>query len=326
MQAIVQDTYGTADVLRLRDIERPAIGDDEALIRVRAASLHIGDWHLMAGQPYLVRILGLRAPRDRVRGMDLAGTVEAVGARVTRFRAGDKVYGSGAGAFAEFSRAKAGSLASKPSTLTFEQAAAVPNSACTALQGLRDVGKIQPGQAVLIVGASGGVGLFAVQLAKAFGAEVTGVCSGPKLDLVGGLGADRVIDYTTEDFTRGGRRFHLILDSGGSRSLADLRRVLAPTGTLVIVGGEGGNRWFGPLDRQLRALALAPFVGQTLRSMYSTPNTADLQTLAELIDAGKLKPIVDRTYPLCQTPDAMRYVASGQARGKIVITFPAAGS
>jgi NADPH:quinone reductase-like Zn-dependent oxidoreductase len=241
MQAIVQDRYGSADVLRLRDIDTPEIGDGDVLVRVHAASVHIGDWHVMTGLPYLLRIVGfgLRSPKARVRGMDVAGKVEAVGKRVARFQAGDEVFGTCDGAFAEYACAREDRLAPKPANLTFQQAAAVPTSAFAALQALRDKGGIQAGQKVLIVGASGGVGIFAVQIAKAFGAEVTGVCSTAKVDLVRSIGADRLIDYTREDFTRSGQRYDLILEMGGRRSLARIRSALAPRGTLVLVGGEG---------------------------------------------------------------------------------------
>ena len=254
MKAIVQDRYGSADVLELRDIEKPGIGDDEVLVRVHAAGVHAGDWHLMAGLPYLIRMgFGLRAPKQAVRGTDVAGTVEAVGKDVTRFRPGDAVFGIGAGAFAEYTIAREDKLAPMPANLSFDAAATVPTSGSTALQGLRDVGKLQPGQKALIIGAAGGVGSFAVQIAKALGAHVTGVCSTTKVDLVRSIGADEVIDYTREDFAEGGQRFDLIFDTAGGRSLSQLRRALAPKGTLVIVGAEGGDRWIGGIDRQLRA-------------------------------------------------------------------------
>lgn len=322
MQAIVQDTYGAADVLELRDVHRPAVGDDDVLVRVHAAGVDPGVWHLMTGRPYLVRIMGygLRAPRVGVPGTDMAGRVEAVGANVTLFRPGDAVFGAGVGAFAEFACAREKGLAPKPDSLSFEQAAAVPVSGWTALQGLRDAGKIQPGQSVLILGASGGVGTFAVQLAKVFGAEVTGVCSSPKADLVRAIGADHVIDYTRDDPTDGTRRYDLILDVAGNRSLSRLRRALTTRGTLVIVGGEGGGRWLGGVDRQLRALALSPFVPQTLRGMLAVGRADDLRFLRNLIEAGKLKPVVDRTYPLAEAAQAIRYLEHGRARGKVVIS------
>jgi NADPH:quinone reductase-like Zn-dependent oxidoreductase len=322
MKAIVQDSYGGPEVLQLRDIDTPAIGDGEVLVRVRAAGLDPGVWHLMTGLPYLVRILGfgLRAPRSRVRGFDVAGTVEAVGAKVTRFTVGDEVFGMCDGSFAEYAAAKKRNLALKPSNLGFEQAAAVPVSALTALQGLRDKGEVRAGQKVLVIGAAGGVGHFAVQLAKAFGAVVTGVCSTTKLDLVRSIGADHVVDYTCDDITASGRCFDLILDTAGARSLSDLRRALTPNGTLVIVGAGGGNRWTGGIGRQLRVALLSPFVRQRLRMFIARATAEDLESLKELIEAGKVTPVIDLTYPLSQVPDAMRYLEREHARGKIVIT------
>jgi NADPH:quinone reductase-like Zn-dependent oxidoreductase len=321
MKAIVQDQYGSTNVLKLRDVDKPAIGVDDVLVRVHAAGVHIGDWHLMAGQPYLMRVIGFgfRAPKARVRGMDVAGTVEAIGENVTRFQAGDEVFGTCDGSFAEYASAREDMLAPKPANLTFEQAAAVPTSAYTALQALR-TGGIQSGHKVLLVGASGGVGLFAVQIAKSFGAEVTGVCSTAKLALVRSIGADHVIDYTKEDFTRSGRRYDLILDMGGNRSLSQLRRALTPRGTLVPVGGEGGDRWIG-IGRSLQALVVSPFVSHNLRPVSSKPNQADLQILKQLIDAGKVTPVIDRTYSLSDVPDAIRYLHEGRARGKLVISL-----
>jgi NADPH:quinone reductase-like Zn-dependent oxidoreductase len=322
MQAVVQDTYGSADVLRLETLPRPTITDDEVLVRVRAAGVHIGDWHVMTGQPYLMRVMGfgLRAPKARVRGLDLAGTIEAVGKNVTKFHAGDDVFGTCGGAFAEHATARVDTLAPKPANLTFEQAAAVPTSACTALQALR-TGGIASGQQVLIIGASGGVGIFAVQIAKAFGAEVTGVCSTTKADLVRSIGADHVIDYTQEDFTQSGNRYDLILDTGGNRSLSQLRRALTAKGTLVLVGGEGGGRWIGgAMGRSMRALMLSPFVSQQLRMIVATAKAADLEILKELIEAGKVAPVIDKTFPLSETPAALGYLAAGHARGKLVIT------
>lgn len=323
MKAIVQDRYGSADVLELRDIERPEVGDDDVLVRVHAAGVDQGVWHLMAGLPYLVRILGfgLRAPKRRVRGGDLAGRVAAVGGNVTGFRPGDEVFGVGDGTFAEFALAKERHLVRKPGGLSFESAAAVPTSALTALQGLRDHGKVRAGQRVLIVGAGGGVGSFAVQLAKGFGAEVAGVCSGGKTEAVHSIGADRVIDYTREDFTASGERWDVILDIAGNRPLSRLRRALAPRGTLVIAGGEEGDRWIGGLHRTLGAVALSPFVGQSLRMFFATVRKDDLQLLAELIEAGTLTPLVDRAFPLSEAPDAIRYLRQGRVRGKVVITI-----
>jgi NADPH:quinone reductase-like Zn-dependent oxidoreductase len=324
MQAIVQDTYGGPDVLELREIGRPAPKDDEVLIRVRAAGLHRGDWHVMTGLPYLIRLvvptLGLRKPKTAVRGMDVAGTVEAVGGNVTRFQPGDAVFGWTDGSFAEYATAPQDQLAPMPTTLSFEQAGAVPTSGFAALQALRDVGEIQAGQRVLVIGAAGGVGSFAVQLAKAFEAEVTGVGSTTQLDLIRSLGADHVVDYTRDDVTDGTRHWDLILDTAGHRSLSRLRRALTPTGTLVIVGSEGRGRWLGGFDRNLRAVALSRFVGQRLRMLSSTPRQQDLQTLRELAEAYNLTPVVDRAYPLAEVPDAIRHMLAGHVRGKLVIT------
>ena len=322
MNAVVQDTYGSPEVLELREIDKPVVGDDEVLVQVRAAGVDPGVWHLMTGRPYLVRVMGygLRTPKVGVRGRDVAGRVEAVGTNVTQFRPGDEVFGIGEGSFAEYVGARADKLAPKPAHLTSEQAAAVPISALTALQALRDTGKLQPGQTVLIIGAAGGVGTFAVQLAKAFGAQVTGVCSTTKLDLVRSIGADEVIDYTREDFADGARHWDLIVDTAGRRSLSQLRRALAPRGTLVIVGGEGGGRWLGGFDRQiLRAPVVSAFSRQRLRSLVSKERSEDLVVLKELIEAGKVTPVIDRTYPLGEAPEAIRYLEAGHARGKVVI-------
>jgi NADPH:quinone reductase-like Zn-dependent oxidoreductase len=322
MQAIVQADYGSADVLRVEEIDRPKIGDAEVLIRVRAAGLDRGTWHMMAGKPYLMRLIGfgLRAPKNRVPGLDVAGTVVAVGADVTRFEPGDEVFGISRGSFADYACAREDKLARKPANLTFDQAAVVAVSGLTALQGLCDVGRVEPGQRVLIVGASGGVGTFAVQIAKAAGAEVTGVCSTTKLDLVRSLGADHVVDYTQDDFANGPRRYDLILDLAGNTQLSRLRHVLTPSGTLVIVGGEDGGRWTGGLGRSLRAVALSPFVRQRLTMKTPKEHHADLERLAQLIEAGALKPVIDQTYPLERAPDAMRHLEAGRARGKLVIT------
>ncbi|MCP3820585.1 NAD(P)-dependent alcohol dehydrogenase [Streptomyces sp. A3M-1-3] len=322
MKAITHATYGPPAVLRLEEVAQPVPGGGEVLIRVHAAAVDPGVWHLMAGMPYLVRAMGfgLRAPKVRIRGMDVAGRVEAVGPDVTRFRPGDEVYGTCDGSFAEYACAKEDSLAPKPGNLGFEQAAAVPISACTALQAVRDVGRLRAGQTVLVIGAAGGVGTFAVQLAKAFGAHVTGVCSTAKADLVRSIGADEVIDYTRHDPTDGTRRYDLVLDTAGNRPLARLRRALTTRGTLVIVGGEGGGRWIGGNDRQLRALLLSPFVGQRLRGLAAMhQHHSDLQLLAELIETGSVTPVIDRTYPLADVPDAVRYLMEGHARGKIVV-------
>jgi NADPH:quinone reductase-like Zn-dependent oxidoreductase len=323
MKAIVQDRYGDVDVLDFRDIDQPVPTDDEVLVEVRAAGLHRGDWHIMTGLPYLIRVavptLGLRKPKVPVLGMDLAGTVEAVGQKVTRFQPGDEVFGWCDGAFAEYAVAPQDHLAAKPTNLSFEQAAVVPTSGFAALQGLRDVGAVQPGQQVLVIGAAGGVGSFGVQLAKAFGAEVTGLASTSQLDLVRSIGADQVIDYTREDATDGTRHWDLILDCAGRRTLSQLRRALTPTGTLVIVGGEGGGRWLGGFDRNLRAVALSRLVGQRLRMLSSKPGQADLQVLRELLEAGKLTPVIGRAYPLGEVPEAIRQMVEGHGGGKIAI-------
>jgi NADPH:quinone reductase-like Zn-dependent oxidoreductase len=322
MRAIVQTEYGSAGVLRIAEIDRPAIGDDEVLVRVHAAGLDRGTWHLMAGQPYLMRVMGfgLRAPKNRVPGLDVAGTVVAIGANVTRFAIGDEVFGVSRGSFAEYACAREDKLAPKPTNLTFDQAAVVAISGLTAIQGVCDVGRVQAGQRVLIIGASGGVGTYAVQIAKAFGAEVTGVCSTAKLDLVRSLGADHVIDYTQDDFASEPERYDLILDLGGNSSLSRLRRALTASGTLVIVGGENGGRWTGGLGRPLRAVALSPFVRQRLVMKTPKEHYADLERLARLIEAGEVTPVIERTYPLQQAPDAMRHLQAGHARGKLVIS------
>jgi NADPH:quinone reductase-like Zn-dependent oxidoreductase len=322
MRAIVQTEYGSASVLRIAEIDRPAIGDDEVLVRVHAAGLDRGTWHVMAGLPYLIRVMGfgLRAPKNRVPGLDVAGTVVATGADVTRFAIGDEVFGVSRGSFAEYACAREDKLAPKPTNLTFDQAAVVAISGLTALQGLCDVGRLQAGQRVLIIGASGGVGTYAVQIAKASGAEVTGVCSTAKLDLVRSLGADHVIDYTQDDFASEPERYDLILDNGGNSSLSRLRRALASSGTLVIVGGENGGRWTGGFGRQLRAVALSPFVRQRLVMKTPKEHYADLERLARLIEAGEVTPVIERTYPLHQAPDAMRHLQAGLARGKLVIS------
>ncbi|HEY6596842.1 MAG TPA: NAD(P)-dependent alcohol dehydrogenase [Asanoa sp.] len=324
MKAIVQDTYGSTDVLQLRDIGKPRIAADEVLVRVRAAGVDRGVWHLMTGLAYPIRLAGygLRAPKTPVPGMDLAGVVEAIGAGVTRFRPGDEVFGTGKGAFAEYARAPEAKLAHKPANLTFEQAAAVGISGSTALQAVRDHGGVRPGQRVLIIGASGGVGTFAVQLAKAFGAEVTAVSSTAKVDLVRSLGADHVVDYTREDFATGDRRYDVIVDIGGNTSLSRLRRALTPKGTLVITGGEASGRWIGGYDRQLRAVLLSRFVSQDLKTFINNERYDNLIVLTELIEAGQVTPVVDRTFPLAEAPQAIRYLEQGKARGKVVVTIP----
>ena len=320
MKAIVQDVYGSPDVLQLREIEKPAIGGDEVLVRVSAAGVDQGVWHLMAGRPYLVRVagVGLRAPKNPIRGLDVAGVVEAVGEQVTRLRPGDEVFGVCLGSFAEYACAPAHRLVLKPANISFVQAAAVPVSGCTALQAVRDRAKVQSGQRVLVIGAGGGVGTFAVQLAKLFGAAVTGVCSTSKVELVGSIGADRVVDYTREDFA-GGDRYDAILDTAGNRSLSQLRRALTPDGTLIIVGGEGGGRWLGGFDRQLRAQVLSVFGHHKMGTWISTQPRGDLEALRELLEAGKVTPVVDRTFPLNEVADAIRYLRDGRARGKVVI-------
>jgi NADPH:quinone reductase-like Zn-dependent oxidoreductase len=326
MKAIVQDTYGAPEVLELRDIGRPVPSDDEVRVRVHAAGLDRGVWHVMTGLPYLIRVvvptLGLRGPKVPVRGMDLAGRVEAVGGNVTRFRPGDAVFGwTDGGSYAEYASAPEDHLTPMPANVTFEQAAAVPISGLAALQGLRDVGEVQPGQRVLVIGAAGGVGSFAVQLAKAFGAHVTGVASTSQLELVRSIGADEVLDYTRDDVTDGTRHWDLILDTAGHRSLSRLRRALAPQGTLVIVGSEVRGRWMGGFDRNLRAVALSRLVGQRLRMLSSKPRQEDLRTLQALMEAGKVTPVIDRTYPLAEVPEAIRYLVEGHGGGgKIIIT------
>ena len=322
MKAIVRYKYGSPDVLELQEIDKPEIGDDEVLVRVHAAGVDRGVWHLMTGLAYAIRLAGygLRAPKNPVLGRDLAGVVETVGKNVTRFQPGDEVFGIGKGSFAEYARALEDKLAPRPANLSFEQAAVVAISGLTALQGLRDHGKVRPGQEVLVIGASGGVGTYAVQLAKAFGAHVTGVCSTPKVDLVRSIGADHVIDYTREDFAEGEQCYDLILDIGGNSTLSRLRRALAFRGTLVITGGEGGGRWLGGTDRQLRALILSRFVDQKLGTFISKENHEDLLVLKGLIESGKVTPVIDRMYPLAEAPEAIRYLEEGCAQGKVVIT------
>ena len=322
MRAIVQDRYGTADELRPARITRPVIADHEVLLRVQAAGLDRGTWHLMTGRPYLMRIIGFgyARPKSRVPGLDVAGTVVAVGSAVTKFAPGDEVFGVSRGSFAEYSAAHEDKLHHKPANASFEQVATVGISGGTALQAL-EAGHLQPGQRLLIIGASGGVGSYAVQLAKITGADVTGVCSTDKLDLVAGLGADRVVDYTREDFADGTNRYDLIIDIGGNSSLSRLRLALTPTGTAIIVGGEGKGNLTGGIDRQLRATILGWFVGQRLTSLATKQRPRDRQTFAEHITAGALTPSVDRTYPPHQAATAMRHLEAGKARGKIAITI-----
>jgi NADPH:quinone reductase-like Zn-dependent oxidoreductase len=338
MKAIVYDEYGSPDVLELKDIDKPPVNDDEVLVRVHAASVNRLDWHLMRGSPYIARLqAGLRKPKDRVLGADVAGQVEAVGKHVTKFQPGDEVFGSlfghGFGAFAEYVSVSDDLLELKPANLSFDQAAAVPVAALTALQGLRDHGRIEPGHKALIIGASGGVGTFAVQIAKSFGAEVTGVCSTRNVDMVRSIGADHVIDYTQEDFTQRGQRYDLIFETAGSQSPSEIRRVLTSKGTLVLIGhGKSEGRWIGPFGRMIRALVLSRFISQRIASYtgkpnYSSgPNKGDLATLKELIEAGKITPVIDRTYSLSETPEAIRYLEEGHARGKVVITASGEGA
>ena len=322
MRAVVQGAYGSPDVFRLAQIGIPEVADNQVLVRVHAAGLDRGTWHLMVGQPYVLRLaLGFRKPKTPVPGLDLAGTVVAVGSAVTKFSPGEEVFGTGHGSFAEYTVAPEDQLARKPRSLSFQQAAVVPVSGLTALLALTDVGRVEKGQRVLIIGASGGVGSYAVQLAKALGAEVTGVSSTKKLDLVRSLGADHVIDYTREDFADGAERYDLILDIAGNPTLARLRRVLTPTGTAVIVGGEQGGRLTGGLDRQFRALALSLFVRQRLTFFVSKERGSDLERLSEFIEAGELTPSIDQIFSLDQVPEAMRHLAAGKARGKVAITI-----
>ena len=328
MKAIVQDVYGSADVLELRDIGRPSIGAGEVLIQVRAAGVDPGVWHLMTGEPYLVRAMGfgLRKPKVAVRGRDLAGVVEAVGAGVTRFRPGEEVYGtSERGSFAEYAAAPEQRLAPKPANISFEQAAVTPISGVTALQGVRDCGRVQPGQRVMVIGAAGGVGSFAVQIAKAFGARVTGVCSTSKAGLVRSLGADDVIDYTHDEIDGTGARYDVVIDTAGNRPLSLLRRAMTPHGTLVLVGGEhGGGRVLGGFDRQFRAPLVSIFVSQRLRGLVAKERAVDLEAITGLIETGAVTPVIDRTYSLADAPDAIRYLAGGHAAGKVAVTVKSA--
>jgi NADPH:quinone reductase-like Zn-dependent oxidoreductase len=325
MKAVVYTNYGSPDVLEIRDIKKPVPNDDQVLIKVRTASINPLDWHFMEGTPYIMRAIGvgLRKPKDPRLGVDYAGTVEAVGKNVTQFKPGDEVLGGKSGAFAEYVCARADrAIVLKPANITFEQAASVPIAAITALQGLRDKGKIQPGQKVLINGASGGVGTFAVQIAKSFGADVTGVCSTRNLDMVRSLGADHVIDYTKEDFTKNGHRYDLILDNVGTQPLSGFRRALQPKGICVMIGGGGPNDGglIGPLGRPVKALLLSPFISQKMGMLMAELNKKDLTILADLMQSGKVTPVIDRTYPLSQIAEAIRYLEQGHARGKVIIT------
>ena len=323
MKAIVQDRYGPPDVLELRDVATPAPGDSEVLVRVHAAAVNALDWHYMRGDPYVARpSMGFRRPKVRIRGRDFAGRVEAVGEGVDRFRPGDEVFGEADGAFAEYVSAPDGAVDPKPANLTFEQAAAVPVAGNTALMGLRDLAQVRPGQRVLINGASGGVGTFAVQIAKSLGAEVTGVCSARNADLVRSIGADHVIDYTSEDFSRNGQRYDVVFDLVGNRSLTDCRRALTPAGTLVLSGGgvsEGGSL-VGPMALFIKGMLLSRFVRHRLVQFTAKPSRENLAALRELIESGAVTPVVDRTYPLSDVPEAIRYLEVEHARAKVVIT------
>ncbi len=324
MQAMVQRRYGRADVLELAIVDVPHINDDEVLVRVHAAS--IGAWvdHLVCGEPLAMRVMfGLTRPRRRIRASDLSGRVVAVGSKVERFRPGDEVYGESDRAFAEYAPAAQGALALKPKGLSFEQAAAIPIAGQTALLGLRDHGQVQPGQHVLIIGAAGGVGSFAVQIAKAKGAEVTAVCSTRNVDLVAALGADHVIDRMEGDVTAGPDRYDVVFQLAGSQSASELRELLTPRGTLVLSSGEGG-RWFGPLGRLATAMVVSPFVGHRLCTYVATPNAVNLAHLTGLVEAGKLAPVVDRTFPLSEMADAMRHFRQPHGRGKTVISVDTA--
>jgi NADPH:quinone reductase-like Zn-dependent oxidoreductase len=317
MRAIIQDRYGSAEVLEARDIDRPPIGDDEVLVHIRAASAHVGDWILMTGVPYVMRLgTGLSKPKNPVPGTDIAGTIDAVGPQVQSLRPGDDVFGWCTGAFAEYARAPENQLVKKPANLTFEQAAAVGVSASTALQLLRDDANVQPGQKVLINGASGGVGTFAVQIAKAFGAEVTGVCSTKNLEMVHSIGADHVIDYTQQDFRDADVRYDVILDNVGDHSMAETRRVLTPNGTLL---SNGGGHAAGKLGRTIRGFLVSLVVRQQGRPSVKTQNRSDLIALKELVEAGQVRPVIGGTYPLSRTADAISQVAAGHARGTLVI-------
>ena len=327
MHAILYHTYGSPDILKLEEVETPVPKDNEVLIKVRAASVNPFDWHFMRGTPYFLRLMaGLRKPKDKRLGVDVAGQVEAVGRNVTRFKPGDAVFGTCRGAFAEYACTSESALVVKPDSVTFEQAASIPIAALTALQGLRagglgDTGQIQPGYKVLINGASGGVGTFAVQIAKSFGADVTGVCSTRNVEMVRSLGADRVVDYTREDFTKSGQRYDLIFDTVGNHSLLAFRRVLNPGGTYIAVGGSSGKWMIGPLISALAAPVLSRFVSQKMIMVLAKLNKEDLAILCELMKAGKVTPVIDRRYKLSDVPEAIRYLEEGHARGKVVITL-----
>ena len=324
MKAIVYCDYGLPN-LKLQEIEKPTPADDQLLVRVRAASVNPYDWHFVEGTPKIMRLMGvgLRKPKDTRLGVDFAGTVEAVGKNVTQFKPGDDVFGGRGGAFAEYVCPRAyRAVAIKPANITFEQAASVNIAGITALQALRDKGKVQAWQKVLINGASGGVGTFAVQIAKSLGADVTGVCSTKNVDLVRSLGADHVIDYTKEDFAKGEQRYDVILDNVPNHSLSECRRILNPNGKYVMIGGGGPNdsRWIGPFGRVINTMILSPFVSQKMGMMMADPSQKDLAVLADMMQSGKVKPVIDRTYKLSEVPEAIRYLEQGHARGKVVIT------
>ncbi len=323
MQAIVQTGYGTDEVLQLEQVARPQIAANEVLVEVKAAGLDRGTWHMMAGRPYLMRVIGFgfRRPKNPVPGIDVSGVVAAVGSSVTRFRIGDGVFGIARGSYAQYAAAVEDKMALKPENLTFEEAAVVPVSAMTALQGLTDVGHLRSGQRVLVIGASGGVGSYAVQIAKAMGAVVTGVASTAKLDLVRSLGADHVVDYTREDYADGTQAYDLVLDIGGNPPLSRLRRTLAPGGTAVIVGGEQGGNITGGFGRSLRAPLVSILVKQRLAMLTNKERGSDLERLTPMLEAGTVKPSIDRTYPLAQVPAAMRHMVAGHVRGKVAITL-----
>src|SRR5437762_493488 len=325
MKAIAHEEFGSADVLELKEVRKPDVERDEVLVRVRAASPNPWDWHFMRGLPYIARLAGagVRKPKNSVLGSDMAGDVEAVGNEVTRFRPGDEVFGFvRVGTFAEYVSAREELLALKPANLSFQQAATVPLAALTALQGLRDVGEIRSGQRVLIVGASGGVGTFAVQIAKWFGADVTGVCSTRNLEMVRSIGADSVIDYTKEDFAKGDQRYDVILDNVPNYSLSECRRILNPEGKYVMIGGGGpnDNSWIGPFGRLIQALVVSPFVSQKMGMMMAELKKSDLAILGDMMQSGKVKPVIDRTYKLSDVPAAIAYLEEGHARGKVIIT------
>lgn len=322
MKAITYTKYGPPDVLQFIEVPKPVPGDDQVLIKVRAASVNPLDWHYMRGTPYLVRLMaGLGKPKFTGLGVDAAGQVESIGRNVTQLHPGDEVFGVCKGAFAEYACARENVLAPKPANISFQQAAAVPIAAFTALQGLRDKGRIQPGQKVLINGASGGVGTFAVQIARSLGADMTGVSSTRNLEMVRTLGAHCVMDYTREDFTTTGQMYDVIFDTAGNHSLSECRRALTPTGTLVLVGGPDNGRWLGPLTGVLGAVVLSWFVRQKLLPFLAHLNKDDLIVMKELIEAGKVTPVIDRTYPLSAVAEAIRYLEAGHARGKVVITM-----